>query len=72
VSPRPSERSGVAKTFHEEDDAMHLIAADTAFELAREHRQRLLDEFPRRPRRTRRLRRRPVVDHLPGSPPDAA
>jgi hypothetical protein len=49
---------------------MHLIAADTAFQLAAEHRQRLLEEFPRRSRRLRR-RRQPVT-HLPGSPPEAA
>jgi len=30
------------KTFHEEDDVMHLIADDTAFQLARDRRQRLL------------------------------
>ena len=33
---------------------MHLISADAAFQLAREHRERLLAEFPRRPRRRRR------------------
>ena len=49
---------------------MHMSAADTAFQLAREHRERLQRDFPRRTRR--RLRRRPVVTHLPGSPPDAA
>ena len=53
----------------EEDATVHLIAADTAFQLARERRERLLEEFPRRPRRRRR---RPVVTSLPGSPPDAA
>ena len=49
---------------------MHLIAADTAFQLAREHRERLALDFPRRTRR--RLRRRQALTHLPGSPPDAA
>jgi hypothetical protein len=58
------------RTFPEEENTMHLIAADTAFQLANDRRQRLMDEFPRRPRR--RLRRRPPVTHLPGSPPDAA
>jgi len=54
----------------EEDQTVHMSAADTAFQLAREHRERLQRDFPRRTRR--RLRRRPVVTHLPGSPPDAA
>ena len=49
---------------------MHLIAADTAFQLARERRERLQLDFPRHTRR--RLRRRPPLTHLPGSPPDAA
>ena len=49
---------------------MHLIAADTAFQLARERRERLQLDFPRHTRR--RLRRRPALTHLPGSPPDAA
>ena len=53
--------------------AMHLIAADTAFHLAADRRQRLLRERSIFRARSRRLRRRPVVDHLlPGSPPDAA
>ncbi len=47
-----------------------MIAADTAFQIARERRERLELEFPRRTRR--RLRRRPALTHLPGSPPDAA
>jgi hypothetical protein len=50
---------------------MHLIAADTAFQLAHDRRQRLLDEHDVHPRR-RRLRRRPPAALLPGSPPDAA
>ena len=49
---------------------MHLIAADTAFQLARERRERLRSRIP--PPTRRRLRRRPAVTHLPGSPPDAA
>jgi hypothetical protein len=52
----------------EEDTTVHLIAADTAFQLARDHHERLRADFPRRPRR----RRRPTVTSLPGSPPDAA
>ena len=52
---------------------MHLIAADTAFQLAREHLERLQLDFPRQTRRTRRrLRGNPALTHLPGSPPDAA
>ena len=48
---------------------MHLFPTDTALQLATDRRQRLLGEVPRR----RRLRRRPVTDVLPGSPPpDAA
>ena len=58
------------QTGRHEEQTVHLIAADTAFELAREHRERLALDFPRRTRR--RLRQRPAVTHLPGSPPDAA
>ena len=47
---------------------MHLFATDTAFQLAADRRERLLEQAARR----RRLRRRPVADRLPGSPPDAA
>ena len=47
---------------------MHLIAVDTAIQLASDRRQRLVDEASRR----RRLRRRPVAATLPGTPPDAA
>ena len=47
---------------------MHLFAVDTAFQLASDRRQRLLDQASRR----RRLRRRPVAAALPGTPPDAA
>jgi hypothetical protein len=61
------------ETFPEEQTTVHLIAADTAFQLARDHRERLQLDFPRQTRRTRRrLGRRPAVTHLPGSPPDAA
>jgi hypothetical protein len=60
------------KTFHEEDDAMHMIAEDTAFQLARDRRERLLLEHDEHPRRRRRLRRRPPVSSLPRSPLDAA
>lgn len=59
------------KTFHEEDDAMHLITDDTAFQLVRDHRERLLLERDEH-RRRRRLRRRPAVSYLPGRPLDAA
>ncbi len=58
------------ETCPDEEPTVHLIAADTAFQLARERRERLQLDFPRRTRR--RLRRRPAVTHLPGSPPDAA
>ena len=52
-----------------QEDVMHPFAADTAFQLASDRRLRLLGEVPR----PRRLRRRPVTDVLPGSPPpDAA
>jgi hypothetical protein len=52
---------------------MHMFAADTAFHLAADRRHRLLRERSVLRARSRRLRRRPVVDHLlPGSPPDAA
>jgi hypothetical protein len=61
------------QTFQEEQQTVHLIAADTAFQLAREHRERLQLDFPRQTRRTRRrLRGNPALTHLPGSPPDAA
>jgi hypothetical protein len=59
------------KTFHEEDDVMHLIADDLAFQLARDRRQRLLVAYDEH-RRRRRLRRRPPVPNLPGGPLDAA
>jgi len=59
-NPRPS-------AVHEED-LMHLFATDTAFQLASDRRERLLDQAARR----RRLRRRPVAAILPGTPPDAA
>ena len=42
----------------QEEQTVHLIAADTAFQLAHERRERLELDFPRR-RRRRRLRRRP-------------
>jgi hypothetical protein len=48
--------------------AMDMYAVDTAFQLVADRRERLLTQVARR----RRLRRRPVTDHLPGSPPDAA
>ena len=47
---------------------MHPFDADTVFQLDADRRERLCDQVARR----RRLRRRPVSDHLPGSPPDAA
>jgi hypothetical protein len=57
----------------QEEPEMHMIAADAAFQLAADRRQHLLRERSAFPTRSRRLRRRPVVDHLlPGSPPDAA
>jgi hypothetical protein len=63
-------------TIHEEAEGMYLIAADTAFQLAHDRRQRLLlehDVHPRRRPPRRRLRRRPSVSNLPGRPPlDAA
>jgi hypothetical protein len=60
------------KTFREEP-AMHMFAADTAFQLAADRRHQLLRERSVFRARSRRLRRRPVVDRLlPGSPPDAA
>jgi hypothetical protein len=58
------------QTSSDEEQTVHLIAADAAFQLAREHRERLALDFPRRTRR--RLRRRQALTHLPGSPPDAA
>jgi hypothetical protein len=52
---------------------MHLIAADTAYHLAADRRQRLVRQHSVFRVSPHRLRRRPVVDHLlPGSPPDAA
>jgi hypothetical protein len=61
------------ETCQEEQKTVHLIAADTAFQLAREHRDRLQLDFPRQTRRNRRrLRGHPALTHLPGSPPDAA
>lgn len=54
-------------TVHEEDP-MHPFSVDTAFQLASERRQRLLDQAARR----RRLRRRPVAAALPVTPWDAA
>lgn len=47
---------------------MDLYSVDTAFQLAADRRERLLDQVARR----RRLRRRPATLHLPGPPPDAA
>ena len=47
---------------------MHLIAVDTAFQLASDRREQLLAAAARR----RRLRRRPVAAILPGTPRDAA
>ena len=52
---------------------MHMIADDTAFQLAADRRRQLVGERSVFRARSRRLRRRPVVDQLlPGSPPDAA
>ena len=51
-----------------QEDAMHLISADTAFQLASDRREQLLAAAARR----RRLRRRPVAAILPGTPRDAA
>lgn len=51
-----------------QEDAMHILDTDVAFQLASDRRQRLLDQATRR----RRLRRRPVDAALPGTPRDAA
>jgi hypothetical protein len=57
----------------QEEPEMYMTAADTTFQLAADRRQHLLRERSVFVARARRLRRRPVVDHLlPGSPPDAA
>jgi hypothetical protein len=45
---------------------MHYLSFDAAWQLNKDRRQRLLDEFSAA--RTRRLRPRPPVDDLPRPP----